>query len=513
MNFFKQIASTFQKPHVEFSKFDMSHEHKTTMRFGELVPIFCEEVLPGDSWHIEPNAFVRTMPLLSPMFHKVDLKVRFFFVPNRLIWDMWEPFISSGEYNGKELFVPTVSIDSDSNDDNVKHLSSPGSLVNYFGISNSSGFQGLEISQLPFRAYDLIWQEYFCNTAVQPHLVRNNYDGAKFYTQTWGDRLDINAQYWDQDEAMRKKANDMLMPENVCFEPDYFTSCLPTPLASAPGISIHGGSVTVKGNDAVNNSLYPASQAADSYHTVADIRNAFRLQHFLENSLRTGKRYIEQLMSHFGVESSDSRVQRPEYIGGGKLAVQISEVAATNESDKIQLGDLAGRGLSVGSFGNLSYNSDEHGYIIGVAYVVPHTSYFGGVNRTFLRHERLDYAFPEFATLGEQPVFEIELDSGVAISHRNKIFGYVPRYSEYKQSLDKFSGDMVNRLAFWHLGRNLEFTDPKLNPEFVYINDNARKQLNRVFGVTDPKQHPFYCSFGFSASANRPLPFNPQTIF
>ena len=303
---------------------------------------------------------------------------------------------------------------------------------------------------------------------------------------------------------------EFLLPASVPFEPDYFTSCLPTPNASMAGVYVQKGGVTTDEQAAVRNSLYGSNDQNVTVSTVTDLRNAFRLQNFLENSLRTGKRYVEQLMAHFGVESSDSRLQRPEYLGGGQLAVQVSEVASTSESSKIQLGDLAGRGLSVGSFGDINFTSEEHGFIFGLAYIVPHTSYFGGIPRTFLRHERLDFAFPEFATLGEQPVFTTELDVS---ADENKIFGYVPRYSEYKQSLDKFSGDMVKSLAFWHLGRNLKGANPVLGDKFIYITDKARKEFNRVFGFTGSDGHPFICSFGFNSSAVRPLPFNPQTIF
>lgn len=505
MNFFKQIASNFNKPRIDFSKFDMSHEHKTSMRIGELVPVLCEEVLPGDKWHINANAFVRTMPLLSPMMHKVDLKMRFFFVPNRLVWDDWERFISDGMKNGKEIFIPTLDVGASQDPqitEKIKKWVGKGSLLNYFGFSVPSGRQRV-ISQLPFRAYDLIWQEYFCNQSVSPKNVERGYDGPKWFNK-FGDNL-VLGQSTVSDETI----DDLMLPENVCFEPDYFTSCLPTPLASMPGVDISGDAVAVEQYDFLKRGLYRRDDNGD-VQTVNDLRNAFRLQHFLENSLRTGKRYIEQLMAHFGVESSDARLQRPEYLGGGQLAVQISEVASTAEGKDIQLGDLAGRGLSVGSFGDIDFTSEEHGFIFGLAYIVPYTSYFGGIPRTFLRHERLDFAFPEFATLGEQPVFQQELDATV---DDNVIFGYVPRYSEYKQSLDIFSGEMTDTLAHWHLGRNLFKANPTLNDKFVYVTDAARKEFNRIFGVTKPEEHPFICSFGFNSAAVRPLPFNPQTIF
>lgn len=526
MNFFKQIANSISRPNVNFSNFDMSHEHKTTMRFGELVPVMCEEILPGDKWHINPNAFVRTMPLLSPMFHKVDLKMRFFFVPNRLVWDKWAEFISHGNDKNGELFVPTFSFDGhlspDEKREQIETLFGKGSLADYFGYRPPVDGEDFSISQLPFRAYDLIYQEYFCNQWVSPYNVRNSFEGARFYNR-YGDKLTNDPRSMPGNsnipsETKYEWIKDLFLPENVTFEPDYFTSCAPTPMTD-PGTSgirlgNDGKSVRIGGHQAIEKSLYPIGDYSTSAQpTISELRQAFRLQNFLENSLRVGKRYVEQLFAHFGVESSDGRMQRPEYLGGGKLAIQISEVASTAESGNIQLGDLAGRGISVGSFGDINFTSEEHGYLFGIAYIVPHTSYYGGIPRTFLRHERFDYAFPEFATLGEQPVFVSELDASYNVDGKNtKIFGYVPRYSEYKQSMDKFSGGMVDNLAYWHLGRNMLNSDPALNENFIYIHDEARRELNRVFGVTDPKEHPFYCSFNFQSNALRPLPFNPQTF-
>lgn len=524
MDFFKQIANGFHKPQVDYSQFDMGHEHKTTMRFGSLTPVFLQEVLPGDKWHINPSAFVRTMPLVSPMMHKVDLKIRFFFVPNRLVWKNWERFISGGRdpKTGGELFVPTFTLPqatggSPDGDLYTDKYFAKGSLCDYFGIPlrshNDNGnitFFAPTISQLPFRAYDLIYQEYFCNQHLEGHNIDNSFDGADFY-EKWNK---VNSLTPPLDHKM---LSDIFLTEDVLFEPDYFTSALPTPMATPHTSGLRLGnndhSVRIGGHQAIEGSLYPNGEySTTAQPTVNELRQAFRLQHFLENSLRTGKRYIEQIFGHFGVESSDARLQRPEYLGGGTLALQVSEVASTAEMPNgSQLGDLAGRGISVGNFGDINFTSEEHGFLFGLAYIVPRSSYFGGIPKTFLRHERFDFAFPEFATLGEQPLYTCELDA-TQPTDKLEIFGYVPRYSEYKQQIDRFSGDMVGTLAYWHLGRNLAKANPKLNADFVHINDKARRSLNRVFGVTEPNAHPFVCSFGFAGNAIRPLPFNPQSM-
>lgn len=509
MNFFDIIGNSFHRPKVEMSSFDLSHEHKTTMQFGKLVPIMCEEVLPGDKWNITASAFARSMPLLSPMMHKTDLKVRFFFVPNRLVWDQWERFISDGrDQFGGELKVPTIRIQTFEESVRKKWFGK-GTLTDYFGFAARGSRDSCSVSQLPYRAYDCIYREYFANQWFGD-IVDQGYLGAGFYNK-FTDQVIIT-----DDNQHNEQFFDLLQCEDVCWEKDYFTSCSPTPMAygsTVPGVVVDDGSVVVGKHNAINDGLYP-TQGLRNETTVSELRQAYRLQAFLENSLRTGKRYVEQLMAHFGVDSSDKRLQRPEYLGGGKLAIQVSEVASTSESATSQLGDLAGRGISVGSFDDITFTSEEHGYLFAIAYISPHSSYYGGIPRTFIRRERWDFAFPEFADLGEQPVWVSELDASNNYDDdpTQEIFGYVPRYSEYKTITDKFSGDMVDTLNFWHLGRDFTNSDPALNEDFLYINDKARAKLNRVFGVTDPNEHPFICTFGFKIDALRPLPFNPQTI-
>lgn len=510
MNFFDAIGNSFRRPNVEMSNFDLSHEHKTTMQFGKLVPIMCEEVLPGDKWHISASAFVRTMPLLSPMMHKTDLKVRFFFVPNRLVWDNWERFVSDGrDEAGSELNVPTITLKARSEDVRDKWFGK-GTLTDYFGFAMRGSYEGCVVSQLPYRAYDCIYREYFANQWFGD-IPQQSYQGSRFYNK-FGDDIDI-----DENDTHNKQFADLLLCEDVCWEKDYFTSCSPTPMAatgSVPGLSISNHSIKAGGHPTINDGLYPTAGSNNQTPTISELRQAYRLQAFLENSLKTGKRYVEQLMAHFGVDSSDKRLQRPEYLGGGKLAVQVSEVASTASAESGHLGDLAGRGLSVGSFADVNFTSEEHGYLFAIAYISPHSSYYGGIPRTFIRRDRWDFAFPEFADLGEQPVWRCELDS--ADNYHNDptqtIFGYVPRYSEYKTITDRFSGDMVDTLNFWHLGRDFSGTNPALNEDFLYINDKARAKLNRVFGVTNENEHPFVCTFGFNIDALRPLPFNPQSV-
>lgn len=516
MKFFDFIASHQSRQKIEMSSFDMSFEHKTTLPFGKLCPVFLQEVLPGDKWHITPSSFLRSMPLLSPMMHKLDLKLRFFFVPNRLVWDKWERFISTGlDSDNRSIEVPTFSIGSSSDSDDVLQVfQRSGSLLDYFGFSTVKYPHDFTFSQLPFRAYDLIVREYFKNKLVDPSAVFYDGGSASLYSA-------FNGEFAVGKSTVSKlKDFNLLLTADAPWNNDYFTSCSPTPL----GVSSYA-TARSESSDTASTATPPLNPDRELTlgnkepafeNTVSSLRKALRLQNFLETTLRFGRRYVEQLFGHFGVVSSDARLQRPEYLGGGSLAVQVSEVASTADSSSGHLGDLAGRGLSVGSFPDINFTSEEHGFIIGIAYVVPKSSYFGGLNRSFLRTDRLDFAFPEFADLSEQPVYTSELDAGIAQDENEdatKIFGYVPRYSDYKQSRDIFSGEMSRSLSFWHLGRSFLGTKPVLNNSFIYIDDSTRKSLNRVFGVTDSSGHPFVATFGFNAIALRPLPYNPFTVF
>lgn len=535
MKFFDLLNRVSSRPTIEMSSFDMSHEHKTSLAFGKIAPVFLQEVLPGDKWHISSSAFLRTMPLLSPMMHRLDLKLRFFFVPNRLIWSSWEAFISQGRASyaygensqEKELYVPSFAFDGHNGENNslLKNTyGNRGSLMDYFGFPLPKNASGVRVSQLPFRAYHLIVKEYFRNNLLDTTNL--------YYSQVGPEKYGPYDQIVELDDKTIQDNSflqDMLSVANLAWENDYFTSASPTPLAveqsssagnyqysdavgnPASDYKFSNGSVLVDG--VPRPELDVQSQKGDGV-SVDELRYAYRLQHFLENGLKYGRRYAEQIFAHFGVTSSDSRLQRPEYLGGGSLAVQVSEVTSTAGADEGFLGDLAGRGLAVGGFEDITFTSEEHGFLIGVAYLSPHASYYGGINRTFLRSERFDFAFPEFADLGQQPIFESELDvtNNFELDGTREIFGYVPRYSEYKQVMDKFSGEMVDTLSYWHLGRDFSDASPKLNDSFIYIDDKAREKLNRVFGVTDAKKHPFVATFGFKADALRPLPFNPQTI-
>jgi hypothetical protein len=233
--------------------------------------------------------------------------------------------------------------------------------------------------------------------------------------------------------------------------------------------------------------------------TINDLRRAFRLQEWLEKNARGGTRYIENILTHFGVKSSDKRLQRPEYITGVKSPVVISEIVnTTGQTEGLPQGNLAGHGVSVSSGRSGSYFCEEHGYIIGIMSVMPKTAYQQGIPKTFLKNDTLDYFWPSFAHIGEQPVTNNEIYAYTASAEDT--FGYVPRYAEYKYMPSRVAGDFRTTLDYWHLGRKFA-TQPSLNSAFV--NCDATK---RIFAVDDPEGDSLYCHVLNKIKAVRPMP-------
>ena len=241
--------------------------------------------------------------------------------------------------------------------------------------------------------------------------------------------------------------------------------------------------------------------------TINDLRSAIRLQEWLEKNARGGSRYIESILSHFGVRSSDARLQRPEFLGGGQVPINVSEVLQTSASElatggvkpSTPQGTMAGHGISVGQNNRVSYRCEEHGYIVGILSVMPKTAYQQGVPKKFLRKDKFDYYWPEFAHLGEQAIQNQEIFIDSDPDELEKTFGYIPRYAEYKYENDTVHGEMRDTLKFWHLGRIFD-NQPQLNAEFIECDPS-----DRIFAVLE--QEHFYAIINHSVRAKRLMPY------
>lgn len=491
------------------SVFDLSHERKFSMNMGDLVPVLCQEVIPGDKFRINMEQLVRFMPMVAPMMHRVNVYTHFFFVPNRLVWNDWEKFITGGDkgidspifpvYNSGSIPMSTLK---------ASNTFKYGSLCDYMGIpvkqiqesQLTTEPANLTFSVLPFRAYQLIYNEYYRDQNLESPVPINKTSGIDNAGHSY---------------ELRKRA----------WEKDYFTSALPyaqkgadltMPLAGDAPIKADGQSVSVgypipeqtldsKSILTSGDGPLEADLSAATGSTINELRQAFQIQKWLERNARGGTRYIEQILSHFGVKSSDARLQRPEYLGGGKTPVTVSEVLQMSSSDETSpQGNMAGHGVSVGNSNQFSRYFEEHGLIIGIMSVLPRTAYMQGIPRYMTKTDRYEFYWPEFAHLGEQPVKSQELFWKPNDEDYNKSdFGYQPRYAEYRYIPDTVHGEFANTLKFWHMAREFsQETPPTLNADFVKCQGDS---LKRPFAVQDTS-HKLYVQTYCNIKAIRPIP-------
>lgn len=495
---------------VKSNKFNMSHEKKLSLNMGDLVPVLCQEVLPGDKWRVNSDVFVRLAPMLAPIMHRVNLYVHYFYVPTRLLFDDWQEFITGGKTGTSQVVSPYITVGPSAQPSGQPpEWTAKGSLYDYLGLPlpPSIIYRSFNISVLPFRAYNLIWREYYRDQNLDTQGIE------EFPTQS--------GQVTDQDEIA-----DIMYIKKRCWEKDYFTSCLPTaqrgeqiliPMTTSAeppmigdgvfdattgntatgAVTANGGVLEVNGQDAF---ITPSNGA-----TINDLRRAEKLQQWLEKAMRGGGRYKEFLYSFFNVNSSDARLQRPEYLGGGKQGIIISEVLANAysvdaDAKVIPQGNQSGHGISAGTGHGFQKYFEEHGYLLAIMSIIPRTAYQQGVHKMWQRTDKLDYAWPEFAHIGEQEVMRDELMMSWGDSDTNVLFGYQSRYAEMKFAMDTVHGDFRDNLSFWHMGRIFEEL-PELNESFVNANPT-----HRIFAVSDPGDHKLYAQVYHNARVIRKLP-------
>lgn len=510
--------SQIPRAEIQRSSFNRSHGYKTTFDSGYLVPFYVDEVLPGDTFNLKCTLFARLATPIVPFMDNMFMETFFFFVPNRLLWDNWQKFNGEQESPGDstDFLIPTI-----------KNTGSFDvcSIADYFGIP--TGVNNLEVNALPFRAYNLIYNEWFRDENLQDSLPVEKGDGP-----------DDVANY----KLVRRGKRH-----------DYFTSALPWP-QKGPGVEIplgtqapvlglksltgtgfipvsslafnsilYNGSgesprttVAWKGSDSaiVRNISPSAIMSSDSSgvyadltsataYTINSLRQAFQIQRLYERDARGGTRYTEILRAHFGVVSPDARLQRPEYLGGSSSPININPVQQTSATDSTSpQGNLAAFGLTSSKIHGFTKSFVEHGYIIGLVNVRADLTYQQGLQRLWSRQTRFDFYWPALAHLGEQAVLNKEIYAqGTAAD--DDVFGYQERYAEYRYypSLitGKFRSTYAQPLDMWHLSQKFDSL-PTLSAQF--IEDNP--PVSRVIAVQDEPQ--FLLDTYFSLNCVRPMP-------
>lgn len=493
------------------SAFNLSYTKLATADLGFLYPVMCDEVVPGDIWKIGNQMVIRFNPMVAPILHEINAYVHYFFVPYRLLWGpnteideegSWEEFITGGFDGEDDSVLPRWIPATPATECAI------GSLWDWLGFEpGKANYAGAYPMDFPRRAYNMIVRDYYIDENI------TNMDTFSLL------RTHLTTRSWEK---------------------DYFTSALPwqqrgiapalpitgTTSAVWPAAMFEDGSLTgfeapMVRTAVVGNTWRTASSGAHinledmmnantvdlgvaSTFDIADLRLAFQIQKWLERNARSGARYTEFLKAHFGVSPRDDRLQRPEYIGGSKSPIIVSEVLQTSETDGTAQGNLAGHGISVSDTFCGTYKATEYGLIMGLLSIMPKPMYQNGIDRQWLRETKYDFFFPEFVNLSEQAILNREIfvtDGNVETNEG--IFGYQGRYDEMRVKRNQVVGLMRTDFDYWHLARQFA-TVPALNGSFIHTGGSTGP-IRKDF-LAAPSEPAMFIHFANIIKAIRPLP-------
>lgn len=481
------------------SKFSLSYHKLLSARMGQLIPVGLTEVLPGDTVQHATSALLRTQPLLAPVMHPVRVQFHHWFVPHRLVWEDFEDFITGGPDGMDESVHPTIDMPASTG-------AAIGSLADHLGIP--TGIADLEVSALPFRAYNLVYNEWYRDQDIVSPVALSLASGADTTTSTallnagWEKDYFTSARPFEAKgpsitigiggDAPVEFANDLPVSGIGIWGTNAFpTGTNRTVKETGDSSEVYGKywdattdtNIVVEGEGDGSGTTLPlvrvesgkisgvtADLSSAGAISINDLREALALQRYQEARARYGSRYTE-FLRYLGIRSSDARLQRPEYLGGGKQVIQFSEVLQTAEGSD-PLGTMGGHGISAVRTNRYRRYFEEHGYIVTMLTVRPKTIYMQGLFRTWNRRTKEDYWQKELQFIGQQEVKYKELYAGHATP--DGTFGFQDRYDEYRRAESLVSGEFRGTtLDHWHMARNFE-SDPALNASFVTCTPTTR---------------------------------------
>lgn len=543
---------------IRRSTFDRSHSLKTSFNVGDIVPFFLDEVLPGDTFNVDTSKVVRLQTLLTPVMDNIYLDTYFFFVPNRLTWSHWKQF--NGE-NTESAWIPQTEYE-------IPQITAPadsgwsvGTIADYLGVP--TGVPNLSVSALPFRAYALVMNEWFRDENLSDPLVVPVDDATVAGVNTGTFVTDV------------VKGG---LPYKAAKYHDYFTSCLPSPqkgpdvlipvassgnyavvgngkslgltdgsltglfgyqsvpggstlavnsgtLGSSVGTAVPSSSnlngsvgvatVSQLGDDLANSGLIAVADGNAAAATINQLRMAFQIQKLYEKDARGGSRYIEIIKSHFGVTSPDARLQRPEYLGGNRVPININQVvqqSATASGETAQ-GTVTGMSVTTDTHSDFTKSFTEHGFVIGVMVARYDHTYQQGLERFWSRKDRFDYYWPVFANIGEQAVKNKEIfaqgpgvkDSAGAVID-DQVFGYQEAWADYRYKPSRVTGEMRSQYAqsldVWHLADDYSAL-PMLSDSWIR---EDKANVDRVLAVTSAVSNQLFADIYIKNRTTRPMP-------
>lgn len=504
------------------STFDRSHAYKTTLDAGRLIPFFWDEVLPGDTAKINATQFARLATPLHPIMDNMYLDTHWFFVPSRLVWDNWEKFMGErvNPTDDPNIYsIPQTPVILN----NIK----PTSLAGYFGLPFRTGVTNpIDVSALPFRAYQLIWNQWYRDENLQNSVTVPTGDGPDTTTSFLLDNScyvrNKRKDYLTSSLPWPQKGADVFLPMGSTAPVKGFGVINATANAAAGATTVeNGGSTFAAGtrgwNGAsmfVKDTTNSAGNAGGTHNpniyadlttatavSINDLRLAITIQQLLERDARGGTRYIELILSQFGVQSDDARLQRPEYLGGATQMVNINPIAATAVSGTTPQANLAAIGTAVNNSG-FEKSFTEHGFLMGLVSVRADLTYQQGIERSWFRKTRNDHYFPVFAHLGEQATLNREIYAQGTTAD-TAVFGYQERFAEYRYKPSRLTGLMSSEqpasLDVWHLSQ--EFASlPALNSSFIAEDP----PVDRVIAV--PAEPHFIIDMWIGFNHTRPMP-------